>query len=279
LVDTITARHNLSLTGTWEVLVPQRVIDSDKDDVAVAVTLFALRDGADIHALLLVQRNVLPSASGFGAPATCADGAQQSLTVYRSPRDVLCGWAQTVSFSAPGNRAHMGAVLQAGLADGASDFARRTANWKWIGLRVSNRNDFLDIQLLVPDQPEIPAETTKAFLQDMAHSMNATWLTGALTAVPPPVEAKPVAAAPTGSWWSGTLSQSTMKTMTYRVLVTVKTFLVASFMAGNAATGGAIITVLNFTSTGIYLMNDYIWETWHPLTPPAQNFASLVETP
>ena len=41
--------------------------------------------------------------------------------------------------------------------------------------------------------------------------------------------------------------------------------------------GGALIAVLNVTSTGVYLLNDYIWETFHPLSPSPQDFLRLVD--
>jgi uncharacterized membrane protein len=261
------------------VLVPQQVIDTDADGVAVVVTLYALRDGTNMHALLLTQHNVLPGAGGWGAPTACSGGTiQSSLTVYQSPRDVLCGWARTVSFSSPGRGAQLGVVAQVGLGGDASGFGSRADQWLWLGLRVSNRSDFLDLQLLLPEDPEITKAATEQFLADTAHSMDATWLSGRLAAVPAPPVVKPEP-QPALSWWSGTLSTSAMKTMTYRVGVSIKTFLVAGIMAGDAATGGAIITVLNFTSTGLYLVNDYLWETWRPLTPPPQNFAQLVDAP
>ena len=136
--------------------------------------------------------------------------------------------------------------------------------------------------MLVPNAPALPRPTQEQFLTDMAHSMDATWLTGSLSAVPAPPITAPTAtrqdaAAAGGSWWTGTLSASALKTATYRAAVSVKTFMVASIMSGDAATGGAIITVLNFTSTGLYLMNDYLWETWSPLTQPPQDFIRLVD--
>ena len=285
LVDAIAARHALSLTGTWDVLAWRQVIDSGTDHVAVVASLYALRDGGDIRALLLVQRNVLPSASGWGPPSAC-DGAAApaSLTVYRSPRDVLCGWTRTVSFASPARRARIDDFAATRLGRDASKLNARPEAWLWFGLRVSNRSDFLDIQLLVPNAPALPQPTQAQFLADMAHSMDATWLTASLGAVPAPPVPSPAMATPDaepagGSWWTGTLSASALKTATYRAGVSVKTFLVASLMAGDAATGGAIITVLNFTSTGLYLMNDYLWETWRPLTQPPQDFVRLVEAP
>jgi uncharacterized membrane protein len=282
-VDTIAARHAVSLTGTWDVLARRQVIDSGMDHVAVVASLYALRDGGDIRALLLVQRNVLPSASGWGAPTAC-DGAasQPGVTIYRSPRDVLCGWTRDVSFASPARRARLDGFAATRLGRAASGLGARADAWLWLGLRVSNRSDFLDIQLLVPNAPALPRPTQEQFLTDMAHSMDATWLTGSLSAVPAPPITAPTAtrqdaAAAGGSWWTGTLSASALKTATYRAAVSVKTFMVASIMSGDAATGGAIITVLNFTSTGLYLMNDYLWETWSPLTQPPQDFIRLVD--
>jgi uncharacterized membrane protein len=283
MVDTIAARHGLALTGTWDVLARRQVIDSGADHVAVVASLHALRDGGDIRALLLVQRNVLPSASGWGAPTAC-DGAatQDGLTVYRSPRDVLCGWTRDVSFASPSGRARLGGFAATRLGRDAARLGARTGGWLWLGLRVSNRNDFLDVQLLLPNAPALPRPTLAQFLADMAHSMDATWLTGSVSAVPAPPVPSPTAAKPDtqpagGSWWTGGLSASALKTATYRAGVSVKTFLVASIMAGDAATGGAIITVLNFTSTGLYLINDYLWETWSPLNQPPQDFIRLVD--
>lgn len=278
LVETIAERHALPLAGVWEVPMPQQVVDTGADGAAVTATLHALRNGSDIAALLLVQRNVLPSATGWGAPAACDGGTTNpGVTVYRSPRDVLCGWARTVSFSSSPRRAKIGAITAMWLGGDASRFGSRTNTWLWLGLRVSNRSDFLDVQLLVPNNPAIPRATAEQFLADMAHSMDATWLTASLAAVPAPPVAKPPP-EPTGPWWSGTLSASAMKTMTYRAGVSIKTFLVASLMAGDAATGGAIIVVLNVTSTTVYLVNDYLWETWYPLAQPAQDFVPLVDT-
>jgi uncharacterized membrane protein len=161
---------------------------------------------------------------------------------------------------------------------GPSDRVARPQAGRWLALgwRVSNRNDFLDLQLLLPSQATVMPATTQAFVEDVAHSLDATWQTGAPTAVPMPPP-PPKVAEPEGSLWSGTLSASAMKTATYRVGVSIKTFMVASLMAGDAATGGAIIGILNFTSTGIYLANDYLWETWYPLSPSPQNFVQLVE--
>ena len=292
LVDTIAARHALGLSGSWDVLLRRGVIDSGTDDAAVVASLYALREGSDIRALLLVQRDVLPSASGWGAPTACHDAATQpSVTVYQSPRDVLCGWSRTVSFTSATQRASIGAIAATRLGGGTRLFGTPAGSWLWLGLRVSNRSDFLDIQLLVPNQPAIPQAAQEQFLADMAHSMDATWLTASLAAVPaPPASARPdsppagkSAPAPgswwsDGSWWTGGLSASALKTATYRTAISVKTFMVASLMAGDAATGGAIITVLNVTSTSLYLLNDYVWETWNPLTQRSQDFIRLVDT-
>ena len=276
LVDTIAARHAVPLKGTWDVLVPQRVIDTGPDRAAVATTLYALRDGADIHALLLLQRNVLPAVGGWGPPAAC--DAEATLTVYRSVRDVLCGWARNVSFGSAEHRAQIGEIGQIGLGNNANQFGSPNDSWFWLGVRVSNRSDFLDVQLLLPNRPEIPQANTQEFLADMARSVDASWLSGHLTAVPLPPAAKPAPETP-GSWWSGTLSLSAMRTATFRAAVSFKTFLVTVVMGANAATGGAIITILSVTNTGIYLMSDYVWERWRPLTPPPQDFARLVDAP
>jgi len=280
LVDTIAARHALVLSGAWDVLVPERVIDTPAEGVAVTLTLYALRDGDRINALLLTQRNVLPGQAGWGAPAACAQAkATSHVSLYQSPRDVLCGWARAVSFAPSADAARMATIAQIGLGSDAERFVTRADRWLWYGIRVSNRSDFLDVQLLLPDRSDLSVVGTEQFLSDMAHSIDATWLSGTLAAVPPPP--KPAAAAPepepAGYRWGGTLSLSAMKTVTYRIAVTVKTFLIASLMAGNAATGGAIITVLNFTSTSIYMANDYLWETWNPLTPAPQDFVRLVD--
>ncbi len=276
LIETIAARHGLPLTGIWDVLVPQRVLDAETEGVAVAVTVYALRDSGHLRALLMVQRNVLPGESGWGAPAACNDGDTTQLTVYQSPRDVLCGWARSVSFAPGDHRAQMGPIVRASLSGDTTRLSAATKGWMWFGVRVSNRADFLDVQLLVPNQPPIEAATAQQFLADTAHSINDTWLTGALAATPPPPEAIPAPPVAGGPWWSGALSLAAMKTATYRGLVTVKTYIVTALMGANAVTGGAIVAILNVTSTAIYLGNDYIWETWRPLTPQPQNFASLV---
>jgi uncharacterized membrane protein len=285
LVDTIAARHALGLAGTWDVLQRRQVIDAD--GAAVAASLYALRGEHDIRALILVQRNVLPSASGWGSPTAChAAAGQPSLTVYQSPRDVLCGWARAVSFTSPTRRDRLGEMTTTWLGPDITRLGTQSGTWQWLGLRVSNRSDFLDIQLLVRNESAVPRAAQQAFLADMAHSMDATWLTAGLAARPaPPVAARPdpspketSAATAAGPWWTGGLSASALKTATYRAAVSVKTFIVASVMAGDAATGGAIIVVLNVTSTGIYLLNDYLWETWNPLVQPSQDFVRLVDT-
>jgi uncharacterized membrane protein len=273
LVGTVAARHGLPLGGTWQVIAPERVVLTP-GEVDVAVTLYGLRDTSGLRALLLVQRNVLPGASGWGPPSACAGGGNPllRLDVYHSPRDVLCGWAEQI-VSTP--QARLTPLAYAALGDTAGALAARTDRWVLIGWRVSNRNDFLDLQLLVPDRAG--GDGLRQFVADVAHSLDVTWLSGAPSAVPMPPPPPPAAPEQAGSWWDSTLSTSVMRTATYRVGVSIKTFAVASLMAGNAATGGAIIAVLNVTSTGVYLLNDYIWETFHPLSPSPQDFLRLVD--
>lgn len=282
LVDTIASRHDVPLSGSWDIVLPEKVVDAGTGDVPVVVALYALRDAAGLRALLLTQRNVLPGPSGWGPPSLCAAGASQlGVDVYRSPRDVLCGWAEHVSFTGAGNRTHLGSIADLALGEKGGALTGRSERWLLVGLRVSNRQDFLDLQLLLPDQPSVSTDHAKQFMADMEHSIGTTWLADVPTAVPmpPPQAEKKPTPAEDGSWWDGTLSLSAMKTMTYRVGVSIKTFAVASVMAGNAATGGAIITVLNVTSTGIYLLNDYVWETLHPLAATPQDFEQLVDRP
>src|ERR1700733_4616343 len=102
LVGTVAARHGLPLGGTWQVVAPERVVLTP-GEVDVAVTLYGLRDTSGLRALLLVPRNVLPGASGWGPPSACAGGGNPllRLDVYHSPRDVLCGWAEEVVVKPP----------------------------------------------------------------------------------------------------------------------------------------------------------------------------------
>jgi hypothetical protein len=277
------------------------------------VSAYVRNDARGLQAILLVQRNLLPTSLGWGQPSGCASHAGTVIAVaYRSTRDMLCGWARPVTFGAPASEAQLAAPVQhalqlrGALPDTiaqppqpppglASTWLAWSATWlgrqteaeaattdtapQFIsaGWRISDRHDVLDVQLLVRGDAA-PSELRLPIL--VARATHALGERGHYGQPTEPAFAEsapsPRRTAASNLFDGGGATQATAKTFFARTVMSMEAWVIAGIALGSSAAGVTMAAVLDTYTSAVSWANDYVWDRVSPLRPETQDFAQLV---
>jgi uncharacterized membrane protein len=268
--------------GVWRVVSSSlgQIADATSDSPASAIggVLLSREAGDGQSAFLLIHTNALPAQKGWGPPTECADETMLAVSVAE-PHDLHN--ACTFVTASRGPR-RIGQKLP---AIGNADIARVLPSWALIaGFRVSDRRDFIDLRLGISPAAPAPggwfAETTpldgkrRKIVETLA-SWAQTARTDAMLAMrgpTAPILAFPDLFNPTAKSAKPSEDISTMllglyKLATYRLINSSTTWIIATILAGNAATGSWITLWQGLTHSAVFLVNEYAWE-WQPSMPP-----------
>jgi len=256
---------------------------------AIGSVMLVRPEDRDPDGFVLIHTNLLPVRDGWGQPTSCSARA----SLFRNsnePRDghMSCGYVHAVSLSDPW--LHMLPAVDAARLAGL-DFALRLPQAALVaGIRVGDRRDMIDVRYgfrppaapggggwtratMEFDSRRAEAVGELAAWTDLARGVAAARLRSEAAETPPlPQPWVPITAQPgerdVPAWRLGIY-----KMISWRVISSSETFLMAYFTIGNTYASLAYTFWQGITHSAVFYVNEMAWE-W-PRTLPIADLVAL----
>ncbi|WP_448190105.1 hypothetical protein [Azospirillum sp. sgz301742] len=244
-----------------------------------------MADGAADRGFVLARTNVLPVQDGWGQPSECAAEGMlfQSASEARHAQNA-CSFITPIGTYGLGPAGQPGQGAGGGGGIGGWIGDRLPPVTLVAGLRVSDRRDVIDVRFGLLPPGDLNADWSPAAVAadpERAAMIErlGDWVQGAravtLAALRDPPDQVPALKAPYFDAAAtektpeeiSALRMSVYKLMSYRVLSSSHSFLVATLLAGgNVATGAWVALWQGLTHSTVYWGNEMAWE-WPPSVP------------